>query len=103
MADAFRLAELCGVGLLGVPEALASECGSLCHGDGAQGRAPESPRQVMLAIPQGAAGVRRSLTRAGRVDSGVVQEGTQWGRRRSWWSGTRKSPACTTARAMPAS
>jgi hypothetical protein len=26
--------------LLGVPEALASECGSLCHGDGAQGRAP---------------------------------------------------------------
>jgi hypothetical protein len=56
---------LCGVGLLGVPEAVASEGGSLCHGDGAQGRAPASPRQVMLAIPPGRGGEVRALERAG--------------------------------------
>ena len=50
--EARHVAGRCGVGLLGVPEAVASECGSLCHGDGAQGRAPAPPRQVMLAIPR---------------------------------------------------
>jgi len=48
--------------LLGVPEALASEFGSLCHGDGAQGRAPAAPRQVMLAIPAGLVDGRLATT-----------------------------------------
>ena len=38
----------CGVGLLGVPEAVASECGGVCRGDGDPGRATGAGEPFML-------------------------------------------------------